>query len=183
MKKTNKKRRTKNSRFFSIRHYVYVILAVLAVIFLIWYVASWYKVKKEERLLTSYLIKTNTVSLEVDDISEIPQMLKELPSEYFIYISYTNDESIYRLERKLKKIIDTYDIADTFYYINVTNESKTIETKLNDMFSTTKIVNIPCILYFKNNELKDIIVEKDDVFDYNKFIILLQDNEYEKEAS
>ena len=37
--------------------------------------------------------------------------------------------------------------------------------------------------FIKQAEIKDIIVEKDDVFDYNKFIILLQDNEYEKEAS
>ena len=183
MKKKGQKKKIKNSRFFGIRHYVYVALGVLAIVFLCWYVASWYKVKKEERLLHSYLIKTNTISLEVDDISEIPQMLKELPSEYFIYISYTGDEEIYRLEKRLKKVIDSYDIADTFYYINVTDEKKNVEMKLNDIFSTTKISNIPCILYFKNNELKDIIVEKDKVFDYNDFINLLKDNDYEKEAN
>lgn len=171
--------KTKNNNFFSAKHYFFVFLGIAAILLLIWYIASWYKVKKEERLMTSYLVSTNTVSLEIDEISEIVQMLKELPSEYFIYISRTNDEEIYKLEKKLKKIINEYEIQDSFYYVNVTGESN-VTTKLNDVFSTTEITNIPCILYFKDNVLEKVIVDKNGTFNPMHLSELLEKNEFEK---
>lgn len=179
MKTTKTKKRNKHNNFFSVKHYLFVFLGIALLILLAWYIASWYKVKKEERLMTSYLVTTNTISLETDEISEIAQMLKELPSEYFIYISRTNDEEIYKLEKKLKKIITEYEIQDTFYYINVTGENNAI-SKLNDVFNTTEITNIPCILYFKDNVLEKVIVDKKDIFNPMHFSELLERNEFEK---
>ena len=177
------KRKNRNSKYFNVKHYLYTLLIIIGVILAIWYVYSWYKVKNEEKLLTSYLISTNTLTYEIDDLSEIVEALRESPSDYFIYVSYTKDYNVYKLEKKLKKIIDDYDLADAFYYINVTKElenKKGVITTLNSTFNTDKVINIPCILYFKNNELNTVIINKDGLFDYNDLINLLKNNEYEK---
>lgn len=175
-------KKNKNNKYFSTKHYVYAALLFIAIILIIWYALSWYNVKKQERLMNSYLVTTSTVTYEIKDLSEIVQVLKESPSEYFVYISYNNDEEIYKLEKKLKKIIDEYNLKDEFYYINVTDikDDENLYTRLNDSFNTTQIQNVPCILYFKNNQLFKVIIEKDKVFNVNDFKDVLTKNEYER---
>ena len=172
----------KNNKYFSLKRYLYLGIAAIAIILLIWYIISWHNVKQTEKYLNSYLIKTNTIQYEIDDISEIIQVLKESPSEYFIYISHTEDENIYKLEKKLKKIIDEYNINEAFYYININNylDGNDIYSRLNEIFNTSKITNNPCILYYKNNEFNSIIINEKGIFDYNDFIKLLTENDYEK---
>ena len=120
--------------------------------------------------------------VQEQDIDEIVQVLKESPSEYFIYISYTNDEDVYKLEKKLKKVIDSYGLKDEFYYINITDyqDDETIFTQLNDTFNTTRIKNTPCILYFKNNELAEVILDNTEIFEIDEFTNILKEYEYEK---
>ena len=113
--------------------------------------------------MNSYLITSNTLSVEIKDLSETVQVLKESPSEYFVYISYTNDEKVFNFEKKLKKLIDNYNLKDEFYFVNVTNikDDENFYSELNDAFNTKLISNIPSILHFKNNELKKVIYNKD----------------------
>lgn len=175
------KKKTKNAKYIPTKNYVYGLLILLAIVFLAWYAISWYEVKQKDKLMNSYLITTNTLLYEIKSLDEVVQVLRESPSEYFVYISYTNDEDVYRLEKKLKKVIDNYELHDEFYYINITdNKDDKILTKLNDTFNTTKISNVPCILYFKNNTLEQIIVDKNSVFNINDFTTLLDTNNYEK---
>jgi len=176
------KKKNNNNKYIPIRNYVYGALIIIAVILLTWYIISWYSVKKQEKLMTSYLITTNTLTYEIKDLNEIVQVLKESPSEYFVYISYTNDENIYRLEKKLKKIIDEYNLKDEFYYINITDNinDKDIYNRLNNSFNTTQIKKAPCILYFKNNELEQVIINENGIFNVNDLTELLKDYEYER---
>ena len=139
--------------------------------------------KKEEKLMNSYLITSNTLSVEIKDLSETIQVLKESPSEYFVYISYTNDEKVYSFEKKLKKLIDNYNLKDEFYFVNVTNikDDENFYSEINNTFNTKLINNIPCILHFKNNELKKVIYNKDLNKTYTNFENLLKENEFDKE--
>ena len=105
-----KKKSKKNNINF--KKLFYFIIGFLLIIFLIWYIISWKNVKKEEKLMNSYLITSNTLSVEIKDLSETIQVLKESPSEYFVYISYTNDEKVYSFEKKLKKLIDNYNLKE-----------------------------------------------------------------------
>ena len=175
-------KKTKSSTYFPYKNYLYLIMGIVIFLLLLWYAVSWIKVRNEEKLATSYLIKTNTVSYTIDDLNEINSVLSESPSEYFIYISYTGNEDIYKLEKKLKKVIDNYNLKDEFYYIDVTKikDNDSLLNNLNKIFNTDKIVNIPCIIYYQNNEIKDIILDNKNIFDYNKFINLLKDNAYER---
>ena len=175
-------KKKKNNKYIPVKNYIYGILIFIAIILLAWYFISWYQVKKTEKLMNSYLVTSNTVNSEIKDITEIVQVLKESPSEYFVYISYTNDEAVYKLEKKLKNIIDNYGLKDEFYYINITDyqNDENIYFKLNDTFNTTRIKNTPCILYFKNNELEDVIINSKKVFNSNELVKLLQEQEYER---
>ena len=133
--------------------------------------------------MNSYLITSNTLSVEIKDLSETIQVLKESPSEYFVYISYTNDEKVFNFEKKLKKLIDNYNLKDEFYFVNVTNikDDENFYTEINNTFNTKLINNIPCILHFKNNELKKVIYNKDLNKTYTNFENLLKENEFDKE--
>lgn len=176
-----KKKSKKNNINF--KKIFYFILGFLLIIFLIWYIISWKNVKQEEKLMNSYLITSNTLSVEIKDLSETVQVLKESPSEYFVYISYTNDEKIFNFEKKLKKLIDNYNLKDEFYFVNITNikDDENFYSEINDTFNTKLINNIPCILHFKNNELKKVIYNKDLNKTYTNFENLLKENEFDKE--
>ena len=102
---------------------------------------------------------------------------------YFVYISYTNDEKVYSFEKKLKKLIDNYNLKDEFYFVNVTNikDDENFYKEINNTFNTKLINNIPCILHFKNNELKKVIYNKDLNKTYANFENLLKENEFDKE--
>lgn len=177
----SKKKSKKNNINF--KKLFYFIIGFLLIIFLIWYIISWKNVKQEEKLMNSYLITSNTLSVEIKDLSETVQVLKESPSEYFVYISYTNDEKVYSFEKKLKKLIDNYNLKDEFYFVNVTNikDDENFNSEINDTFNTKLISNIPCILHFKNNELKKVIYNKDLNKTYTNFENLLKENEFDKE--
>lgn len=176
-----KKKSKKNNIDF--KKMFYFIIGLLLIIFLIWYIISWKNVKQEEKLMNSYLITSNTLSVEIKDLSETIQVLKESPSEYFVYISYTNDEKVYSFEKKLKKLIDNYNLKDEFYFVNVTNikDNENFYSEINNTFNTKLINNIPCILHFKNNELKKVIYNKDLNKTYTNFEYLLKENEFDKE--
>ncbi len=146
------------------KNYVLAFVLSLFAIFLAFYIFSWYDVYKEKKYNESYLIRTNTISLEVNDIEEIENTFTEAPNEYFVYIGYRNDEEIYKLEKKLKTIIDRYNINDNFYYIDVTDLKGKVDyiEKLNTALKLTneKIKTVPTILYFKDGILvKDGIVK------------------------
>ncbi len=131
---------------------------VLAIIFLALYVNRWNTVREQEKYYNSYLISTNTISLEMTDIDEISSVLSETPNYYFLYISYTGDEDVYNLEEELKPLIDEYQLQNNFYFLNVTDFKDTNTDYTNDIadelgIDRSIISKVPIILYFKDGEL------------------------------
>lgn len=151
----------KSARYIPTKNYVIALLIAVAAIFLVFYLFEWYKVKQIEKYGTSYLIESNTISMEIKNYEEIPVIFSESPTDYFVFINYLNEKETYKLEKNLKNLIDEYNLKDIFYYMNVTElkekDDKYIE-KLNDAFDTdNKIKNVPTILYYRNNELVEVI--------------------------
>lgn len=140
-----------------------VVIVLLVIVGLAVYLYKWYDVKKEEKLMNSYLLTTDTISLEIKNLEEIPQIFSEAPTEYFVLINYTGNDASYNLEEGLKSIIDNYKLADQFYYLNVTNiiEEDNYLARLNSAFNTDKITAVPTILYYKNNELVETVTRID----------------------
>lgn len=143
----------------NIKKYCIILLVTLGVVFLFLYFYKWYEVKKDEKYLESYLINTNTINLEMNEIDEIHSVLSETANYYFVYVSYTEDKEIYEFEKTLKPLIDEYDLQNNFYYINVTDIKETnkdykkeIAKELN--VKESDVSKIPSILYFKDNNLE-----------------------------
>ena len=75
----------------NVKKYFVGLCIILAIIFLALYFYKWHTVREQEKYINSYLISTNTISLEMNDINEISSVLSETPNYYFLYISYTGD--------------------------------------------------------------------------------------------
>ncbi len=136
---------------------------VLLIILLIFYFYRWNDVRNAERIRSSYLLTSETVSLEIKNVEEVRQILSEAPTEYFVLISYTKNNDTYTLEKGLKPLIDDYALSDRFYYLDATaimGENDYLE-RLNNAFDTNKITKVPTILYYRDGKLAEV-VERDD---------------------
>lgn len=159
----------------TLKKYFIGLCIILAIIFLALYFHKWDTVKEQEKYYNSYLISTNTISLEMTDIDEINAVLSETPSYYFLYISYTNDEDVYNLETELKPLIDEYHLQNSFYFLNVTDFKDTNTNYKEDIadaldIDANIISQVPIILYFKDGEL----VSTHGIFTASEFQDLLE---------
>lgn len=179
------KKKKKSTRYIPTKNYVIAFLIAAAAIFLVFYIFEWYKVKQIEKYGTSYLIESNTVSMEIKNYKEIPIIFSEAPADYFVFINCLNEKENYKLEKELKKIIDDYDLNDIFYYMNVTKlkeKDANYAKKLNEAFDIdNKIKNAPTILYYNNNELVEVITSgKNEIISATELKRILDVYEIEK---
>ncbi len=157
----------KKNNYIPTKNYIIAIFISISAIFLTYYFFSWYHLYQENEYSESYLLRTNTISLEVNDINEIESTFTEAPNEYFVYIGYRNDENVYKLEKQLKKVIDKYNLNDNFYYIDVTTlkEEPNYLENLNQALNldNEKITQVPTILFYQNGNLaKEGIITRED---------------------
>ena len=157
----------KNERYIPTKNYIIAIGVVIGILLIAWYCFAWYKVYKEDKISTSYLIKNNVISNEITDLNEIVDVFSETPDEYFVYVSYTGDEDIFAMEKDLAKIIKKYSITDQFYYLNITNikDNNDYIDEINRSLSLRdeKIIRVPTIIYYKDGEVvKDGIISRSD---------------------
>ncbi len=157
----------KNEKYIPTKNYITALVLVLVVVLLTLYFFKWYDVYEENKVAASYLIKSNTITNEIKDLKEVEAVFTEVPDDYFIYISYTNDEQVYEMEKELKDVINKYALNDKFYFINITDIQKEDNyiDKLNETLKldSQKITKVPTIIYYKNGEIaKDGILTRDD---------------------
>lgn len=165
------------NKSISTKKYIIALFVVIGIIFIVLYINKWQQVKEDEKYFNSYLITSNTISLEMNEINQISSVLSETPNYYFVYISYTKDKDVYNLEKKLKPLVDEYNLKDNFYFINVTDikdENKNYKDDIaQELNVDNEILNkVPIILYFKDgsfiasihnaNEFEDLL-EKEDI--------------------
>lgn len=177
----------KKNNYIPLKNYVIAVIVCGLAILLTIYAFGWHKIYKEGKYEKSYLITSKTISLEVNDVEEIENTFTEAPSEYFIFIGYRQDEAEYKVEKKIKTIIDKYNLNDLFYYIDVTSlkEEPNYLDKLNKALhlEKEKIATIPTILYFRDNKLAtDGIVTREDenMINAGDFEKLLEKYEFKK---
>lgn len=153
-----KKRSNKNEKYINPKNYIYAFLILLGGILLIWYIFEWYQVKKEEKLMTSYLISSNTIESNIKDLDSLKQITQEVPSSYFIYIGYTGDEDVYNFEKELKRVIDKYKLNDEFYYLDITeikNNNTNYIVEINNKLGINSLEKVPAIIYVNEGDILD----------------------------
>ena len=137
----------KNDRVIPKKNYFYLIIMIVAVVFVTFMIFEINKDYQNRKLETSYL--ENYISeVKLEDLKNI---LTEPSSELFILVTKTNDEAVYNLESDLKKVIKRYDLRDNFIYIDYTKNENNLN-ELNNVFGS-ELKTIPALLYFKNGEL------------------------------
>lgn len=140
------------------KNYIYAILILIGGIVLALYIFEWINIKNEEKLMTSYLISSNTINSSIEDFNSLSQILKETSSSYFIYFGYTGDEGVYEFEKELKRVIDNYKLSDNFYYFDLSKVKEENENYLNDIKKTLNIISIekvPAIIYVHKGKIVD----------------------------
>ena len=138
-------------------------IVVLVGVLVIYYFSRVNSAQRAERIGESYLLSTQTLSLEIKNLEEIDQILTETPNDYFILISYTRNQATYDLEKGLKSIIDDYNLSDHFYYLDATKirEEDNYLATINNAFDTDMIKDLPIILYYHNGKLEDVVLRED----------------------
>ena len=163
-------------------YYIGIVIALLVILAILYY----FKIYESARLKKyeqSYLVTSGAVDLNINSLDEISQVFSEAATDYFVFISYTEDEAEYKLETKLKTIIDNYGLKDNFYLVNTTsfedNENNELDDndlyeKLNEAFKLNKdkINSIPIIVFFEEKDYK--------IIDPNKLESFLIKNNFEK---
>ena len=176
----------KNERFIPFKNYIIAIVIIAAIIGLVCYGFAWYKVIRENRISTSYLIKDKVITQEIDNIEELPDVFSEAPTSYYIYISYTGSEEIYNLEKELSKLIREYNLNDSFYYLNVNNikDNENYIDEINKALNLNdlKVKKVPTILYYNDGKVVDIIGEEgNNIMSVGDFQKLLDVNKVTKD--
>ena len=146
----------KNNKIPS-KNYVYALLILIGGIILALYIFEWINVKKEEKLMNSYLISSNTINSSIKDFDSLSQILKETSTSYFIYFGYREDEEVYNFEKELKRVIDNYNLSDNFYYMDLTEIKKNNENYLNEIktrLNIKEIERVPAIIYVHKGKIE-----------------------------
>lgn len=179
------KKKNENLKVIPIKNYLLALLVLIGGIALIVYIFEWYQVKETEKYMESYLLKSKTINNSIDDINLYSQVIQEAPTDYFIVLGYKNNEEEYLFEKKLKKIIDDYELNDLVFYIDVTDlMQKENYLEIINQNIKANISNVPAIIYVKDRKInEDNIVTKDTNgnINLNKFEKILEIYEYEKE--
>ena len=155
--------------------FIIVLVVGMAILLTIYFTKS-HGLKNKNNINNSYLLTTNTINLELKDLNEVPQVFTEAPQEYFVLISYTNDEETHELEKDLKQVIDRYKLNDAFYYYDAKElkEDNDCIDVLNETFKTNKIKKIPTILYVKDGNVIEAVTRYDNnmmkVGDFQKLL-------------
>ena len=175
----------KNERFVPVKNYVIVFLVAIGVIALVLYAFEWRNAIQKDRVSTSYLVKQKVISNEMKTLEELNDVFSEAPSEYFLYISYTGSEKIYKLEQELKVLIENYNLSEEFYYLNVTNikNGEGYMDEINKVLNLEdrKITSIPTIVYFVDGKAVDMVERKDNnMMNSGDFEHMLEANRIEK---
>lgn len=155
-KKNSTLKNKNNIMYVRPKNYLYAFLILVGGILFALYIFEWYQVKKEEKLMNSYLITSKTIESSIEDLNSLNLIRQEAPSSYFIYIGYTNDEDVYNFEKELKRVIDKYKLNDIFYYVDLTELKENNENYLEEIekkLEIKDIQNVPAIIYVNEGKI------------------------------
>ncbi len=156
------------------RNYYILIGLLIGVVILTFSVVSICNAIKNNNVNSGY------INRYVSEISykELDTYLLEPASDTFVYITYTGDENVYKLEKGLKKIVNNYELADNFIYVDVSEEmfNNNFMDNLNKKINS-KIEKLPVILYYKDGILTDQLESENILFNVADFQKMLDNYE------
>ena len=136
----------KNDRVITSKSYILYSLFIILVIVLSFYISMWIKNYNSVKTSTSFL-EGKVPEL---NLNEFYTGISEM-SEAIVYIGYTNDSSIYKLEKDIYNRLYKKNLLNYFVYVNVTNEENYEEILLKELGNNIDKIKAPSIIYFRNS--------------------------------
>lgn len=144
-----------------VKNYVIMTVITILVAVLTFYLVEWYKTLKE-------YYQNNSVVAEVLPKIESESIESYLldNSDFIIYVSKSNDQSIKDFEKKFKKYILNNDLNNNIIYFETSNLE---QEKVNDLFikyigpnlNKFKQIVVPNLICFSNGKIVDILYIKE----------------------
>lgn len=143
---------------------IVLILSVLGVI----YFYMWYGEIKNNKIYTPVMNQY----LSVINYNELGTYLIE-NKDVILYASVLNNEETRNFEKKFKKIVKQYALNDDILYLDLTNEfkDKDLYNSIRDKYN---LLDMPCLIVFKNGMIYDVYSIEDRNYDINLLISYLR---------
>jgi hypothetical protein len=167
---------SKELRSIPLRNYIILFIVIIFTIFLTFYIKNMIKSYNNAELSISPLhgniseINTNEMDLTLSESNQV-----------ILYVSYINDVSVYKMEKKLLSKIKSKNLSDYIIYYNITdmlsNEKyiDILKSKLPDIKENIK--KAPLLIYIKNGKGIEVINSTNNIIDSNDLMNLV--NKYE----
>lgn len=155
-------------------NYLNLTLILMGVMLITMASSNLYKNRLANKINSSYISKY-VANIQVN---EIQNALVEFSPDTFMYVSYTGDERIYNLEVKIRKVLRENNLIDNFIYMDATelmdknNYLNNLNNSLN--LKEKEIKKLPGIIYYKDNEIIDLIDSRDGLIDSGDFVQLIE---------
>lgn len=145
-----------SKRNIPFKNYIIVFIIMVGIVFLTLYLFG-----GKENLVQSDLYRI-IYEIQYDELDS--SVFEETSDNYFIYISYLDDNEVAKLEEKVKNIIVDNNLQTSFYYLNATTLKET-DNFVNDLnkklsLEELQIENLPAIIFYHNNEVEKVISSK-----------------------
>lgn len=158
----SKKKLTKEqlNNYKDMQRYLNITGIVIICIFLFAFTIECINKYQNETINSSYIVSNEIIKSDnVVDIKDASNLMSKLNGDYYLYISYKGDSNIYKLEKKLAKIINYYKLNNKFYYVSIDSikNSQVLLTELNTDLNLgdVKVEKVPTIIYVnKDNEIR-----------------------------
>lgn len=150
------------------KNYFILALVLIVTFLLLFYFYSWYDKYEETKLNLPILNKY----MNVINVNELDNYLTENPNAV-VYVSTLNNEKIREFEKLIKKSYKDNLINTNLLYLDITKINKNDETNLKLRYSLNNlnILDVPCVLSFKDGILDSIFSVKANGYDISTFVI------------
>ena len=155
----------KNNRKISTRNYFIVLIVSVLTITLVLYARS-FIIDYNETVNNVSILKDNTQSINLEDIEySIPEI-----KESIIYVSYTGNSEISKMEKKLYNKIKNTELKEKLIYLDITEYTNNNEyiTILKNKFDPVKneINTAPIFIYIKDGKPVGAVSSELKLIDY-----------------
>lgn len=141
-------------REIPLKNYLILLVLMVGIVFIVFYLASWYNTAKEyyknNSILSEYLPEVKC--------EEMNSFIVDNP-EIVIYYASAKDESIKSFEKTFKKMIEKYEINDDIVYMDSSKEENSnFLTELNKI--TNKKLDsiiVPNLIYIKDGSVNRVL--------------------------
>ncbi len=135
-------------------YYIVLVVSIIVIVLTLSCRSIYLNVKSKKINNSVFMDKTIK---EIND-SDIDYALSET-NEAILYVSYTNSNSIYKMEKRLYKEIKKKNLTDKIIYWNVNDvKDKYIDILQNKFPNVSyEIVNAPLIIYIKNGQAVEAV--------------------------